>query len=320
MRSIDISQVYFRMPQAVLSCLIAMTLAMSCGTPQSSLADVEKYTENDLEYRKKFDLALEENEKPLRYGYNYIVTQVPEGYRVRVFHPDKKTLIEDKTCSTPALTLLHGPCRRFWDDGSIREQGEYQYGRKHGIWVESEPGRGKASSGLFLNQRKEGEWVQLDSSGLVESIYTWKDDQRHGKFFLFDTNGQKINEGIYRADTLVAELFKRPVMQKPYLKSCEHPMYGNVYTCSESTLLQAIYLNLRYPSKAKANKIEGAALVQFDIEANGSITHLRVPQGLCNEIEEECKRVFKSMPEWVPARKDNQPVRYTMSIPINFRI
>lgn len=256
----------------------------------------------------------------MRYWYHYIVSKVPEGYRVRVFHPDKKTLTEKKTYSTANLTLLHGPYEAFWDDGSIRSQGTYQYGRKQGMWVESEPGKGKSSSGNYLNQHKEGEWIQLDSNGLVESIYTYHDDKRHGKFFEYDANGMKANEGIYRNDTLMGQLLKRPETSKPYLKSCQETLLGDVYLCSETTFNANIFSSLKYPPKAKAMGIEGAAFIQWDVLPDGSVDNIRVPQSLSDDIEKEILRVFRANDKWIPAYRDGKPVKYTMSSTINFRL
>lgn len=304
---------------AMLACLL-VSMMMACGVSEKSLADKQRFTENNPEYRNRFAVQLDSLEKVERYGAYYVVTTMPNTYRVRVFHPEKKVMTEDCFYSTPALTLPHGECKKYWDDGTIREQGIYQYGRKHGTFVEVEPGRGKSVSGMYVNHRKEGEWTQLDTSGLIESIFTWHDDQRHGKFYLFDSNGQKTNEGLYRADTLIAELFKRPVLEKPYLKSCENSMVGDKYACTEATLVQLVYSNLKYPASAKAMKLEGTAVVQWDILANGALANLRVPQALSNDIEAACRRVFRTMPQWVPARKDGVPVKYTMSLPITFKL
>jgi TonB family protein len=301
--------------------LLAMgSILLACGVSEASLADKKRFEEEDGSYRNKFEFTPDSAEKVIRYGPYYIVSTMPDGYRVRVYHPEKRVLTEDCRYSTPALTLPHGECKRFWDDGSIREQGFYQYGRKHGIWLEAEPAKGKSYSGQYFNQRKEGEWTQLDTNGLIEAIFTWHDDQRHGKFYLFDSTGQKVNEGIYRADTLISELFKRPVFEKPYLKNCGESVFGNAYACTDYTLTQHVYANLRYPPSAKAMKMEGTALVQWDVLANGNVANLRVPQGLSNDIEAECLRVFRNMPAWMPARKDGRPVKYTMSIPINFKL
>jgi len=295
-------------------------ILFSCTSTQSSLADKKNYTGDDNQYRKRYEVKFNAEEKPLRYGYYYIVSKVPEGYRVRVFHPEKKTLIEDKIYSTPALTLSHGFYESWWDDGSIREQGIYQYGRKHSIWLESEPGHGKSASGEYLNNRKEGIWTQLDSNGMVESVYNYKDGKRYGKFFLYDSSGQKINEGLYKSDTLIAELFKQPSTTLPYLKSCANDLVTDVYGCTDAALAQYIYSEIKYPTKAKQMDIEGSVFAQWDVIPDGSVKNIRFPQALSDDIEAECLKVLKNMPEWVPARKEGVPVKWTVSLPINFKL
>lgn len=307
--------------QMSLVLLGSFLFLFSCVASEKSLADKKAYAEDDpAAYRNKFEAKFEEGEKPIRYGYYYIVSTIPEGYRVRVYHPDKKTLTEKKTYSTSNLTLLHGSYESYWDDGSIRSQGIYQFGRKHGMWAESEPGKGKSSSGTYLNQRKEGQWTQLDTNGLIESIYTWHDDLRHGKFFLYDSTGKKANEGIYRADTLISELFKQPVTTKPFLKSCQEYVYGDVYACTESTLGATLYSNLRYPPQAKAMKLEGSAWVQWDVMPDGSVQNIRVPQSLSDEIEKEIRKSLRLNETWVPAYRDGKAVKYTMNLPVNFKL
>ncbi|MDQ3016421.1 MAG: TonB family protein [Bacteroidota bacterium] len=301
----------------LLNVIILMGI-FSCTTTEASLADKKNYTEDNKELRNKFDYIMEEGEKPLRYGYYYVVSTLPGGYKVRVYHPDKKTLIEEKTYSTPALTLLHGFYKSYWDDGSIHEQGSYQFGRKHGIWLEAEPGKGKSSSGEYQNQRKEGLWTQLDSNGMVESVYYWHDGKKHGKYFLYDAAGEKVNEGLYKNDTLIAELFKQPVTIKPYLKNCESNQVLDVYTCTDNTLNLLLSNELRYPAKAKQLGMEGKAMVQYEVEADGSVRNIRVPLSISDEIEAEIMRVVQKIPPYRPATMDGVPVKYTISLPLNF--
>lgn len=305
----------------VLLLIINFTLFFSsCTTPEAALADKKAYTEDNPAYRNKFEYTLDENEKPLRYGYYYVVSQVPEGYKVRVFHPDKKTLTEEKIYSTPSLTLLHGFYKSYWDDGSIREQGTYQYGRKHGLWVEAEPGKGKSASGEYDNHRKEGLWTQLDSNGMVESVYNFHDDRRHGKFFLYNAAGDKTNEGLYRNDTLIAELFKQPLFTKPYIQNCKVELVPDVYQCSDNVVIQYVYSELKYPSSAKEHRIEGKAVAQWDVNADGSISNIRVPKAISDDIEKEILRVLAKLPSWKPGTKDGVPVRQTVSLPVNFKL
>jgi antitoxin component YwqK of YwqJK toxin-antitoxin module len=59
--------------------------------------------------------------------------------------------------------------------------------RQWHTWLECEPGKGKSSSGPYQNDMKEGMWTQLDTNGLVESVYTWHEGKKHGKYFEYDT-------------------------------------------------------------------------------------------------------------------------------------
>lgn len=303
-----------------LMLLVGISSVMiGCSTGQA-LADKKNYTAHSDEYRRKFEFELDSAEKAIRYGYHYVVSTVPEGFRVRIFHPDKKTLTEEKNYSTPALTLLHGEYRSWWDDGSIREQGFYQYGRKHGIWLEKEPRQGKSASGDYLNNHKEGLWTQLDTNGMVESVHYWHDGKRHGKFYLYNAAGEKTNEGIYRNDTLVSVLFEMPKVTGPYLKSCETDLVMDVEECTEVALSQYFYSEADYPSNARKHKIEGRAFAQWDIAPDGTVHNIRVPQSLSKEIEEEILRVLKKMPAWIPATRNGVPVESTYKLEMTFSL
>lgn len=302
----------------IFAILMLSAIIYSCTTTEASLADKKNYAETDDEYRRKFNYTLDSTEKVIRYGYYYVVSTVPEGFRVRVFHPDEKVMTEEKTYSTSALTLLHGEYKGWWDDGSFREQGFYQYGRKHGTWLEKEPGQGKSASGEYANDRKDGLWTQLDTNGMIESVYTWKDGKRHGKFLLYDGFGQKVNEGLFKNDTLISELFKQPVMVKPYLRSCENGDFMDVETCTDIMLPQYLYSTVKYPSEARKNKIQGSVFAQWDVLADGTVTNIRVPQSLSNEIKNEVIRVLSRMPAWAPGTKDGKPIKWTVSLPVRF--
>ncbi len=300
--------------------LIFSGLFFSCTTTQSSLADKKNYAETNDEFRRKHEFSADSAEKAIRYGYHYVVSTIPGAFKVRIFHPDQKVMTEEKHYSTSALTLLHGEYKSWWDDGSIREQGFYQFGRKHGIWLEKEPGQSKSVSGEYFNHRKEGIWTQLDTNGMVESVHIWQDGKRHGKFLLYDSAGQKVNEGLYRNDTLIAELFKQPKIVKPYLKNCERDLVMDLKACTDFLLPQFIYGQLKYPTIAKKNKVEGSVLAQWEVGSDGTIHNISVPQSLTNEIRDEVISVIKNMPAWSPATKDGVPVEYTYSLPINFSL
>jgi TonB family protein len=154
---------------------------------------------------------------------------------------------------------------------------------------------------------------------MVEAVYNYLDGKRHGKYYLYDSTGKKINEGLYRSDTLIAELFKQPVLILPFLKNCISDQAGTNY-CTDAKLAQYISETIKYPSKAKQMKLEGSAFAQWEVMPDGRVVNIRLPQALSDDIEAECLRALKSMPEWVSARKDGVPIKWTVSLPINFKL
>lgn len=302
------------------SIFLSLSLLFSCTTSKQGMADKTEYTRDDIQYKNKFDIAFEQREKPLRYWHHYVVSKIPGGYRVRVFHPEKLTLIEQKTYCSSALTMLHGPYKSFWDDGSIRTQGAYHKGKMQGSWLECEPGKGKSSCGRYSDDRKEGVWTHMDTTGLMEYVYSWEDGSRQGKYYEYDTFGHKINEGIYMVDTLVSMVHNRALVKRPYLRSCQSEVDNEISVCTEARLRQLVMEDFQYPPQSRELGIEGQAVVQWDVLPDGKATNFRIPRSLSDEIGKACLDAFPTGEEWLPATLDGKPVKYTMSLTINFSI
>lgn len=77
---------------------------------------------------------------------------------------------------------------------------------------------------------------------------------------------------------------------------------------------------LSYPIAAIERGVEGRVYVNFVIEKDGSITNVKVSQGIGSGCDEEAVRLVKSMPKWNPAKRHGQPVRVRYSIPVVFEL
>lgn len=78
--------------------------------------------------------------------------------------------------------------------------------------------------------------------------------------------------------------------------------------------------NLRYPSQAQKQKIEGKVMVQFIVEIDGSISNLEVVKSVAPALDMEAMRVMKKMPQWKPGMQNNEPCRTMVCIPIVFKL
>jgi TonB family protein len=86
----------------------------------------------------------------------------------------------------------------------------------------------------------------------------------------------------------------------------------------EEARLQYMMQNLRYPAEARKEGIQGTVFVTFLVEADGSITNVRVLRGIGGGCDEEAVRVIKEMPNWTPGRQRGQNVRVQFNMPVRF--
>jgi len=83
-------------------------------------------------------------------------------------------------------------------------------------------------------------------------------------------------------------------------------------------LVDYLNANLKYPSEAKRNHIQGTVLVSFVVEKDGSITGTRVLNGIGGGCDEASIETINSMPLWNPAIQDGKNVRVLFNLPITF--
>ena len=78
--------------------------------------------------------------------------------------------------------------------------------------------------------------------------------------------------------------------------------------------------NVKYPEAAEKTGTQGRVIVQFIVEADGSITNVKVVKNVSEEIDAEAVRVINAMPKWKPGSQSGKPVRVKYTIPVTFRL
>jgi TonB family protein len=86
-------------------------------------------------------------------------------------------------------------------------------------------------------------------------------------------------------------------------------------------LINYMVTNVKYPEEAKKNGIQGKVFVSFIVEKDGSISHVKIVQGIGSGCDEEAARVIKAMPDWIPGKnQENKTVRVQFNLPIVFSL
>lgn len=85
-------------------------------------------------------------------------------------------------------------------------------------------------------------------------------------------------------------------------------------------LMAYLHNNIKYPTQAKEVGIQGKVFVSFVIETDGSVTDVILLRGIGGGCDEEAIRVISNMPNWIPGKQRNIPVRVRFTLPVSFRL
>ncbi|WP_400192629.1 TonB family protein [Hymenobacter sp. B81] len=76
---------------------------------------------------------------------------------------------------------------------------------------------------------------------------------------------------------------------------------------------------LRYPDAAAQKGVKGLVLASFVVDEAGQVLEPRIVRGLGRGCDEEALRVLRyTSGRWVPGRRDGQPVKVRLTVPLRF--
>ena len=78
--------------------------------------------------------------------------------------------------------------------------------------------------------------------------------------------------------------------------------------------------NIKYPQISQENGVQGRVIVQFVVNADGTIVDPVVVRGVDPYLDKEALRVIKLMPKWKPGKQRGKAVRVRYTQPVLFRL
>lgn len=86
-------------------------------------------------------------------------------------------------------------------------------------------------------------------------------------------------------------------------------------------LMKFLQKNIRYPSLARENGLEGKVIVKFYVDTDGTVRDPQVlKDGVGGGCGDEAIRVIKSMPKWAPGSQRGKPVKVYYTLPVTFKL
>ncbi len=93
------------------------------------------------------------------------------------------------------------------------------------------------------------------------------------------------------------------------------------YPGGPAAMLKYLANNIRYPSLARENGLEGKVTVKFTVDKDGSIKDpIVLKDGVGGGCADEAIRVIKTMPKWSPGLQRGNPVKVYYILPVSFKL
>ncbi|MEA1785533.1 TonB family protein [Arenibacter sp. GZD96] len=109
------------------------------------------------------------------------------------------------------------------------------------------------------------------------------------------------------------------VEEAPVFPGCEALPKADRKTCFNAKIREHVKTHFKYPEGALELGIQGKVYVQFSINAQGYIQHIKT-RGPDKSLENEAKRIIALLPQMKPGLQRGKAVSVPYSLPITFRM
>jgi len=112
-------------------------------------------------------------------------------------------------------------------------------------------------------------------------------------------------------------------------ETMEHTSQNNTYTIveqmplfpeGEEALMKYISENIKYPIIAQENGIQGKVICRFIVTSKGEIDRIEILRSLDPSCDKESVRLIKTLPKFIPAKRNGVSVSVWYTLPINFKL
>lgn len=141
-----------------------------------------------------------------------------------------------------------------------------------------------------------------------------KEVQQKDSEYWENINPEKLFNKVGLADSMIGKSYFYNVDSSVFTRADVQPKFKG----GEKARLKYLSENTDYPKKAIKNNISGTVYVAFVIEKDGSVTNVRVIDGIGGGCDKEAFKVIQNMPDWKPAKFNGNPVKIQMVMPIKF--
>lgn len=196
--------------------------------------------------------------------------------------------------------ILHGSYERKGPESQII--GEYNNGKKVGIWTEYSSGNKLRSRGEYADNARVGLWKFYNWEGELEQEFNFTTKELVSDNLLESLKSKRF--AVIKGMDTVAMLLERP------------PLYITGKTRMQSALTKGSQIALIL----RLTRATGNVVVGFTIDTTGKARDYKILNGIHDACDAEALRMVKQLPaNWLPAKLNGETVEVQHSITISFK-
>ncbi|HEY0245390.1 MAG TPA: TonB family protein [Mucilaginibacter sp.] len=279
--------------------------------------------------------------------YIRILTEPDSGttfYNVKEYYKNGKFKLVGKS-SKVEYNSLEGQCVFYYPSGSKQQVANYKQNFLMGDVYDFYPNGKLHTYKQYKSKPEPGHAVEVlmlacnDSTGKVlaangNGYYIWysndfknvveegniKAGLRDGKWK--GSNGNEKDLLTFEEDYNNGKLIQGRSLTHQDNKSFTYTIREVTpqYPGGVNEFYKFIAQNVKYPYNARMNHIQGEVFTSFVVEADGSLSDIKIVRSPDAELSEETLRVIKLSPNWIPGAYFGRPARVQYTVPTRFTL
>jgi len=205
-----------------------------------------------------------------------------------------------------------------WDmSGGKMSEGVYAEGRKQGVWRSWYGADGALDSGVYDHGIRVGYWREHFVDGTLSGESDSLVAGRRGTWTWYHRNGRIAAVEHFLDDSLLDGQYWNPdgsELQDP-TQAYRDPEFPG----GDDAMKEFVNAHLKYPEVARRNGTEGEVEILFRIAEDGSLRDIEILRGH-PELDDAALETIRSMPKWLPMRRQNRITSAYMVVPLRFQL
>lgn len=217
------------------------------------------------------------------------------------------------------LKKKNGLFTYFYPNGQKKTQKNFLKDKMVGAstsWYES--GNIEQKGSYDRKGNKTGDWKFWYENGNIDSEGGYQKDERVNSWKWYFENGQLSADESYTDGELVDFQFwnEDGSRVEGEVEALQMPEYVG----GMDRLGMYLQENVNYPEMARLSNVQGKVHVNFIVDKNGAVTESKIIKSRHPLLDQEALRVVKEMPNWIPGKQHNRPIRVAYNLPVVFSL